>query len=313
MSDEQTASLSGPVNTGREAFLAERQRGIGGSDAAAIVGASKWKTPLALYLEKRGEAPAQPESPAMRWGTLLEPLVRQQYCNESGESVRVPSLLVHPTYPWMIGHLDGITDSGRVVELKTARSAEGWGEPGTDEIPDAYLVQVQHYMLITALPVADVAVLIGGSDFRRYEVPADRDLHGMLIEQEAEFWARVKEGRPPDPVSLADARLRWPTSSSATVQASPDILRTVERLRAVRDQLGEIEAEEQQLAAEILKAMGEADTLAHRDAVIATWKSSKPTMRFDAKAFQAAHPDLYQQFVHAAEATRRFTLKPATK
>jgi hypothetical protein len=32
---------------------------------------------------------------------------------------------------------------------------------------------VQHYLAITAMPVADVAVLIGGSDFRIYEVPAD--------------------------------------------------------------------------------------------------------------------------------------------
>jgi len=59
-----------------------------------------------------------------------------------------------------------ITDSGRLVEIKTARSADGWGEAGTDEVPQEYLIQVQHYLAVTALPVADVAVLFGGQEFR---------------------------------------------------------------------------------------------------------------------------------------------------
>jgi putative phage-type endonuclease len=184
----------------------DRRRGIGGSDAPAILGVSKWRTPLDIYLEKRGEGEPQPESPAMRWGTALEPVVRQAYADLTGETVRVPGLLVHPERLWMLAHVDGLTESGRLVEIKTARMADGWGEPGTDEIPDAYLIQVQHYLSVTAISVADVAVLIGGSDFRVYEVPADADLQGVIVAAEVDFWDRVQTGRPPDPVSLADAK-----------------------------------------------------------------------------------------------------------
>ena len=36
----------------REEFLLERKKGIGGSDVAAIIGVSPWKTALGVYLDK---------------------------------------------------------------------------------------------------------------------------------------------------------------------------------------------------------------------------------------------------------------------
>jgi hypothetical protein len=54
-------------------------------------------------------------------------------------------------------------------------------------------------MLITALPVFDVSVLIGGQDFRQYEVPADHELQEIIIEAEHDLWQRVLKGEPPQP------------------------------------------------------------------------------------------------------------------
>ena len=43
--------------------------------------------------------------------------------------------------------------------------------------------------------------------------------------------------------------------------------------------------------------------------VVATWKSTKPSMRFDAKLFESAMPDIYKQFVRETMGSRRFLIK----
>lgn len=296
----------------REQWLQDRMSGLGGSDAPAALGLSKWKTPLALYMEKRGELPAQPENEPMRWGTRLEPIVRQEYAERTGEVVRLPEgLLRHPQHPWMLATVDGVTDSQRLVEIKTARTAEGWGEPGTDEVPQAYLIQVQHYLAVTALPVADVAVLIGGQDYRQYEVPADPELQELIIEQEAAFWRAVQEGTPPNPVTYADVVARYGrTSKGGSVPASDEVLEALAALRRYKAERAELDAEEEQVKAVLLAAFGECDTLVDRTgAVLATWKASKGRTSIDTEALKAAHPDLYAKFLKTGEPSRRLLLK----
>jgi putative phage-type endonuclease len=296
----------------RDQWLKDRMSGIGGSDAPAVLGLSKWKTPLQVYLEKRGELGPQPESEPMRWGTRLEPIVRQEYADRTGEVVRMPEgLLRHAAHPWMLATVDGIADSGRLVEIKTARTADGWGEPGTDEVPQAYLIQVQHYLAVTALPVADVAVLIGGQDFRLYHVPADRELQDLIIEQEAEFWQAVQKGTPPNPVSYADVVARYGRASrEGTVRATDEALEALAALRLLKTERDELDAEEEKLKAIVFEAFGEFDTLVANDGhAVATWKATKPRQSLDAEALKAAHPAIYAQFLKTGAASRRFLIK----
>lgn len=296
----------------REQWLKDRQSGIGGSDAAAALGLSKWKTPYALWQEKRGEAGEQEDNESMLWGRALEPVIRQHYAERTGRVVRVPEgILHHPQHAFMLANLDGVTDDGRLLEVKTARSGQDWGEAGTDMVPQAYLLQVQHYMAVTALPVADVAVLISGSDFRLYEVPADPELQAMIIEGEAAFWQRVVEGVPPEPVSLSDMQARYGRASrEARVVAGQEIVEAVELLRKIKAANAAGEEAENEQKAIIMGALGEADTLVDDGGnILCTWKAAKPAQRFDAKLFQVAHADLYKQFLKTGEVSRRFLLK----
>lgn len=296
----------------REQWLRDRMSGIGGSDAAAVLGLSKWRTPLSVYLEKRGELAPQPENEPMRWGSRLEPIVRQEYAERTGEVVRLPDgILRHPAHAWMLATVDGVTDSRRLVEIKTARTAEGWGEPGTDEVPQAYLIQVQHYLAVTALPIADVAVLIGGSDFRLYHVDADTELQGLIIDQEAAFWRAVQEGTPPDPVTYADVVARFGrTSRAGSVPATEEVLEALARLRLLKSEREELEAEEEQVKASVLAAFGECDTLVDRTgAPLATWKATKPRQTLDGAALKAELPDVYAKFLKTGEPSRRLLIK----
>lgn len=294
-----------------ETWLAERRRGIGGSDAAAVVGLSKYRTPFEVYQDKRGEIPPIDDNESMLWGRVLEPVIRQQYAERTGRTVLMPeTILRHPRHEFMLANLDGFTDDKRVVEIKTARTAQGWGEPGSDEVPQEYLLQTQHYMAVTGFVVADVAVLIGGSDFRLYEVPADAELQEMLIDAEAEFWKRIVDGNPPEPVSLADIRARFGSYSTAgAVEASPDVVAAVETLKALKEQHKALEASEDTAKAIIMGALGDKDTLVSQGATLVTWKAAKARELFDSKSFKAAHPALYQEFTKAGEPSRRLLIK----
>lgn len=294
-----------------EQWLLDRMSGVGGSDAAAVLGLSKYKTPLQVYQEKRGELGPIPDNEPMLWGRVLEPVIRQQYAERTGRVVHLPEGIIrHQTHPFMLATVDGITDDGRLVEIKTARTAQEWGEPGTDEVPQAYLIQVQHYLEVTALSVADVAVLIGGSDFRMYHIEADPELQQMIVEGEAEFWDRVQRADPPEPVSYADVQARFGRSSvNGAIEADQATYQALDDLRKIRQAMKNLEADEEAQKAIVMKALGDNDTLTHQGRVIATWKAQDGAKRFDSKTFQAHHPDLYAQFVAIGEPSRRFLLK----
>ena len=287
--------------------LEARKKGIGGSDAGAILGVSPWKTPLQVYMDKVGATDPIQDNDSMFWGRTLEPVIRQRYADVTNRKVVVPdTLITHPKFEFMIGNLDGITSDNRVLEIKTARSAEGWGEPGSNEIPDSYMIQVQHYMLITAIPVADVAVLIGGSDFRIYEVPAEPELMELMIEKETGFWSRVINRDPPEPITYQDMLLKYGrTSKESRVQADAVAMAAVARLKEIKA----IAKEEDELKTVIMAAFGESDTLMDNNKVLATWKAGNGSKRFNAKLFEAENPELYKKYIVRSEPTRRLLLK----
>lgn len=189
----------------RAAFLEGRRQGIGSSDTPAILGYSKHRSPLHVYLEKIGQW-SQPDNPAMRWGRMLEGVVARAYEEETGNPVRAPAVVTqyHRVWDWMGASVDRVARVGgedRILECKTAAWAQEdhWGEPGTDEIPDPYLLQVQHQMAVTGHKLADVAVLIGGQDFRVYTVNRSEELIDRVREITEDFWRRVKRREPPPP------------------------------------------------------------------------------------------------------------------
>jgi putative phage-type endonuclease len=293
----------------REEWLNERRKGIGGSDAAAICGVSPWKSPYQVYLEKIGESPEQADNDAMFWGRTLEPVIRQRYADVTGKEVVVPNtILQHPDIKFMLANLDGEVPGERVVEIKTARSDQDWGEPGTNEIPDTYMLQVQHYLIVRALPVADVAALFHGNDFRIYEVPADKELQNLLITRESEFWNMVQNATPPDPTTFADIRQKWGGVSKAVeVVATPQVTAIVEELARIK----ELKKTEKDLQTQVMAYLKDADTLIHPidNKPLVTWKLGKPSKRLDTAALKAEKPEIYEQFGKEGAPSRRFLIK----
>ena len=61
---------------------------IGGSDAAAIVGLSRYGSQYSVFMDKTGRLPDKPDNEAMRQGRDLEEYVSQRFEEETGKKVR---------------------------------------------------------------------------------------------------------------------------------------------------------------------------------------------------------------------------------
>lgn len=291
-------------------WLEERRKGIGGSDVAAICGLSPWKTAYEIYLEKIGDAPTSEPNDAMRYGLMVEPVLRQWYADQTGLTVRMPQgIIVHPVHEFMLANLDGLTED-RVIEIKTARSSKDWGEPGSDEIPTYYRTQVEHYLMVTGFELADVVVSFAGSMPVIYTVEADGELQEMILDKEVDFWRMVQERRPPEPVSYSDMVARFAKSKGGTITADEFIMRQVRELLDVREDMKHLQKTEEQLKAAIMGALGESETLVdERGSTLVTWKMIKPGMRFDSKRFSEDHMELYEAYLIEGKPTRQFRVK----
>jgi putative phage-type endonuclease len=219
--------LTGNEETHRETWLAERRKGIGGTDVAAICGVHPYCSPAKVFAEKLGLVET-PENAPMRWGRRLEGAVAAEYGECEGKKVILlsdqivarkvdgvdlfgsPDAVVWPTAPTPDDLLTveaAIANAERGLEIKTASPwAKGWGDGGAD-IPQHYFVQCQWYMAMTGLKLWDLAVLIGGSDFRIYRLQAHERLQATLIEKAIAFWKNHIEPQiMPDPDASADFR-----------------------------------------------------------------------------------------------------------
>lgn len=274
----------------------ERKRGLGGTDISAILGVNPWRSPVDVFQEKTGRAAPIPDNPAMRAGRMLEPVIVQMYQEDTGLQVTTNLPFIRRD-GILIGHLDGLVESaGRVWEAKTARHSDGWGAAGTDEIPLHYQAQVQWYCGLTELPAADVAVLIGGSDFRIYQVRADRVLFDELREAALRWWRdHIEADVPPPARSASDAAALWPRSQAREIEVGADLATRVQELAGIKGTIKDLQARADKIEEDVRLAFEDADTLTIGGQVLATYRSQS-AMRFDQKAFAADHAALFDQY-----------------
>ncbi len=296
----------------REQWLEERKKGIGGSDSAAVLGLSKWKSPYQVWCDKKGYNSLESSNNAsLFWGRTLEPVIRQHYSDITGYSVAETEIYFMPDHDYIFATVDGlvIEDPDRILEIKTSRTAEGWGEPETDQIPVEYLCQCQHYMMVYNRHITDVAVLIGGSDFRIYHVEASTEVQNHLLREYAEFWELVKNDTPPEPRSFDDVMRRFKESTDNSIEATPYIQILAQQMKAAKEQSASLENLCEELKTKIAAFMGENEVLTSAEQILATWKYGKPRQFFDKPRFQADHPKLFKKYNKETAPKRTFLIK----
>jgi putative phage-type endonuclease len=286
--------------------LEQRKLGIGGSDVAAICGLSKWKTPLDVFLDKIGETEEeQNESEYAYWGNILENVVAEEFQKRTGLKVyEAEETFVHKDYPFMRANVDRMIEGeDAILECKTAKFAQEWGQDGTDEMPAPYLLQVAHYLTVTQKSVAYVAVLIGGSDFRILKYTRNMELEAKIIEIEKEFWNKhVLEKFPPQAKSMGDILTLFPKSQRDKAIVANEVLEEkIYKLKELKEQMKPLEQEFENIKTELCAEIGDAEVVI--DSVsgkLATFKTQE-SQRLDTTKLKNELPDIYQNYVKVSE------------
>ena len=91
---------------GREQWLELRKQYLGGSDAAAVLGLSKWSSPLSVYADKLALVPgARGQRGDASGAEILKAYVAERFCEATGLKVRRENhILVNDAYPFMCEH-----------------------------------------------------------------------------------------------------------------------------------------------------------------------------------------------------------------
>lgn len=287
---------------------------LGGSTAAAACGVHPYESPIELWARLTGRLPEVEESEAMRWGTVMEPVIMQElldgghelwhaedFENDCGDDAR----------PWLVGHPDAYStanDARAVLEIKTC-SPFAWPHDGT--VPVHYAVQCQTYMHLTGLDRALLAVLVGGQKLELRTIDRDDKQIALILGLMEQFMGYVARDEPPPPIGSADERdaIRdlHPSSNGTSVRLAGAEWKAYQDLCGYRDQRDRLDALIREREAVVKLAMGDAETaLSPSDRVVATWRSH-PRTAVDVKLLKESRPELASLFTTTTE-TRRFNV-----
>lgn len=281
-------------------WLNERKKGIGGSDAAAVMGISPWKTPLKLWKEKRGELPDEDirAEPLVYWGNRLEPVVADEYVIRTNRRLRGGQFFRRKDRPWMICNVDRMVIGAKIIlEIKTvnqfAFNAKEWGDDGSNVVPVEYYAQAQHNLFVTRRDQCDMPILIGGNDYRCYIIPRDQRWIERYVPISDNFWHSLQNGIKPMAIDCSDLIMEFPRCEvGKTVEANMKAFRAYQRLMRARDRIDKQNKISDRAKFEMQAFMADAETLTFNGATLATWKNSGDKgRRFLPKEIKAEQAD----------------------
>ena len=200
-----------------EEWFEFRKNGIGGSEAATVLGINKYDTAARLFHEKIGTIDhRKDDNERMLFGRVLEEQIAniwryfdgskdgyvENYNNNRiiRECRNLNGYAVNPNYPWLFGSVDRLINikggfnlitgeplsTEAILECKNLSywSAQQW----EDGIPIYFLVQVHVYMIIFETDYAEIAMLVDGGNFVVEKVMRDDQLVERILSITKDFW-----------------------------------------------------------------------------------------------------------------------------
>lgn len=303
-----------------EKWLEARAIGIGGSDAAVIMGMNQYKSTYQLWLEKTGqvEPPDLSGNQYVYWGTKNEANIADWFQEETGKKVKRLGTLRSKEYPFMLANVDRtVVGENAGLEIKTAgvRQYRKWKD---DEIPDAYYCQCLHYMAVTGAGYWYISVLLGGNEAKWKRIERNEEDIQHLIMAETDFWKRV-EARTPPPVDGSDSCAAALSAQykggdpNYSIILPPDIdgvIASLEDDKAIMDALKKQITEKENRLKTLLGNAEEGTTDHYR----VLWKTQAGRSSVPLAKIKKQTPDIYQLLeekgcITIGKPSRRFSIK----
>lgn len=280
----------------------ERKNYLGSSDAAAVLGLSRWQTPLQIWAIKTGQIePREPDSEAVKLGRELEDYVAKRFMEVTGKKVkRRNTTLFDKEYSFLGANIDRkVVGENAVLECKTTSAwlAKEWeGE----DIPQEYVIQVLHQMMVGRFSKGYIAVLIGNQSFKWKEIPRDETLIEDIKSKEVYFWKEfVEKKQMPMTIKAHDSDVLYKLFpqqvEESVIELDDEAQRICEFIKSMEEEKKDLEKqiEEQR---NILKAMLKTYETGQTAGYKITWKT-QVTRRLDVETFKSKMPTTYERFL----------------
>lgn len=313
--------------TNEKEWLELRTKGIGGSDAAAVMGLNKYSSPLKVYRQKiEGEVLDLSDNVNVKKGKMLEPYIRDHFIRpfleEQGyNTFELQETLINTAYPWLRANLDGLAvkkenphhKSNFVIEIKWV-SEYGellWNGKDYCGIPVYYYAQVQEYMLVTDTNWAVVwAMFDSTADVVRYKIPRDEEFIAKLIKATKSFYYNhMLPQVPPLPDPDSDT-LDFAKMIAELETKKPDPISSDAYDRLVLDYIAEKEMEKEHADKKkaLEKKVKELYVQGYVTDVARVNISTFPTRRVNNELLKEQFPEVYEK-VLSETLSSRFTVK----
>ena len=300
-----------------EEFLKQRLLGIGGSDAAVVLGISPFKSRIQLWNEKVSKKIDTESGDALilQIGTALEPIIANKYAKTTGRKLEVRPRKVHPEYPFIIGNIDreivGDERGPGILEIKTKGA---WIDWHSEDVPPYYMAQIQHYLSVYGYDWASFAVLdLGTRKITHTDVERDDKQIANIISEEKKFWKLVETGVSPEVDSSKACenflREHYGKSEDVTIDliGNEDATKWAMLLKDIRSQEKLLKSQESECKNHLMSLMGSAEKAVGNDFKI-SWEAPQDKNAFDIERFRIEHPKLVKQYLKPEPQSRRFTV-----
>jgi putative phage-type endonuclease len=225
-----------PECAGREAWLAARRDGIGGSEVGALIGVSEYETPFSVFNAKKTGGKDLSGVAAVKWGHRFEDAVAEEVAEVIGLVSRFAGgLWADREKPFLRVTPDRFATKPRawralgVIECKTAGDGDEWesgsitpGGQGTGRAPLSYQAQIQWQMGILGLRKGWLGCYVSNQarDFYVVEVDFDAEWFREMVDEAERFWVKnILADEPP----MHD--LRHPKTEALLKQLHPVVVR----------------------------------------------------------------------------------------
>lgn len=295
----------------REEWLKYRNMGLGGSDCAAVLGMSPWKSPFSVWLDKTGRGKDLDPTYRMELGNKLEDFVAQEFMEQKGLKVRRRNaILQHDEHEFMLANVDRLivgVDEGLECKVTNSFSGSEWTE---EEIPIHYELQCHHYMAVTGFKAWWIAALIGNERLYIRRIERDEEIINFIIEKEKEFWETYvladKEPAPDGSPDIDDyIKDRYPGQIDETIELDGVEESLVRRLE-IDNLLKDLEKEKKAIDQTVKLAMG--DFIRAEARGFSLTNKLVISNRVDGKKLEKEYPDIYKDVLKESS-YKRFSIK----
>lgn len=303
----------------REDWLEERKHGIGASEVSTVLGINPFETPYQLWRKKRGLDAPQEETMPMKLGHLLEDSVAKLWEEETGRKViantagdwlyvdeKKPFLRVSPDrLYWLSGEKHNAGNRG-ILECKTTQK-----NIDPDDIPKHWFCQVQMNLGVSGLKHGSLAWLSSGRTFGYVDIEFDAGFYNELVSRVEDFWTNnVLANVPPIAVNAEDLRHQYPEPDPLKItEVDEQTALACDEYKTIKQQIAELETRRDEIENNIKMRFTDGEAISYGGLTLATWKTSKSSMKFDAKSFTNDNPQMAAQYMREVKGSRRFCVK----